>query len=259
MENKLAFEDDFAPLQFAVGTSAGGEKIFRACQTYMETRRDDSDRRVLVTLDCKNTFNSIDRQAILDELGTKWPCFFDFFWQFYGTPAELWYRMEDGRTEIILSQEGTQQGDAAGPFLFCLGLHLALVKLQQEFPDDFVSAFMDDIDGGLDETRVTGYVDRAEQLLAEKKSRLRRDKSAAWSPRWQQDSDIPADIAASGVKCSTDGITVLGCPLGGNSFIQHSLEKITSGHQPLLDAIVTFAQKGLQGSGLLLRYYDPPG
>ena len=197
-----------------------------------------------MTLDCKNAFNSIDRQAILDELGTKWPSFVDFFWQFYGTPAELWYRMEDGRTETILSQEGTQQGDAAGPFLFCLGLHPALLKLQQEFPDDFVSAFMDDIDGGLDETRVSGYVDRAEQLLAEKKLRLRRDKSAAWSPRWQQDSDIPADIAASGVKCSTEGITVLGCPLGGNSFIQHSLEKITSGHQPLLDAIVTFAQKG---------------
>ncbi|CEL92307.1 unnamed protein product [Vitrella brassicaformis CCMP3155] len=106
MENKLAFEDDFAPLQFAVGTSAGGEKIFRACQTYLETRRDDSDRRVLVTLDCKNAFNSIDRQAILDELGTKWPSFVDSFWQFYGTPAELWYRMEDGRTETILSQEG---------------------------------------------------------------------------------------------------------------------------------------------------------
>mmetsp|Transcript_14739 Transcript_14739/g.35147 ORF Transcript_14739/g.35147 Transcript_14739/m.35147 type:complete len:88 (-) Transcript_14739:236-499(-) len=87
--------------------------------------------------------------------------------------------MEDGRTETILSQEGTQQGDAASSFLFCLGLHPALVKLHEEFPDDFVSAFMDDIDGGLDETRVTRYVDRAEQLLAEKKVRLRRDTSAA--------------------------------------------------------------------------------
>ncbi|CEM35453.1 unnamed protein product [Vitrella brassicaformis CCMP3155] len=166
--------------------------------------------------------------------------------------------MKDGGTETILSQEGTQQGDTAGPLLFCLGLHPALVKLQEEFPDDFVSAFMDDIDSGLDETRVTGYVDRAEQLLSEKKLRLRRDKSAAWSCCWQQDSDIPADIAASGVECSTEGITVLGCPLGGNSFIQHSLDKITTSHQPLLEAIVTFAQKGLQGLGLLLRYCASP-
>ncbi|CEM07965.1 unnamed protein product [Vitrella brassicaformis CCMP3155] len=143
-----------------------------------------------------------------------------------------------------------------GPFLFCLGLHPALVKLQEEFPDDLVSAFMDDIDGGLDETRVTGYVDRAEQLLAEKKLRLRRDKSVAWSPRWQQDSDIPADIAASGVKCSTEGITVLGCPLGGNSFIQHSLEKITRSHQPLLDAIVTFAHRA---QAFFSAIVHPPG
>ncbi|CEM34897.1 unnamed protein product [Vitrella brassicaformis CCMP3155] len=114
--------------------------------------------------------------------------------------------MEDGRMETILSQEGTQQGDAAGPFLFCLGLQPALVKLQEEFPDDFVGAFMDDIDGGLDETR----------------------------------------------------ITVLGCPLGGASFVQSSLEKITTDHQPLLEAIVTFAQMGLQGSGLLLRYCASP-
>ncbi|CEM38073.1 unnamed protein product [Vitrella brassicaformis CCMP3155] len=138
MDNKLAFEDDLSPLQFAVGTSAGSEKLFRACQT----------------------------------------------------------------------QEGTQQGDAAGPFLFCLGLHPALVKLQEEFLDDFTGAFIDDIYGGVYETRVTRYVDRAEQLLAEKKLKLRRDKSAAWSPHWRQPCDVPAEIAASGVKCSAEGFRV---------------------------------------------------
>ncbi|CEM30702.1 unnamed protein product [Vitrella brassicaformis CCMP3155] len=229
MENKLAFEEDFSPLQFAVGTSAGGERLFRACQTFTETRRDDSDKRVLVTLDNKNAFNSFDRQAILDELGTKWPSLVDFFWQFYATPAELWYRMEDGRTAT-----------------------------SSEFLDDFIGAFMDDIDGEVDETCVMRYVDRAEQLLAEKKLRLQRDKSTRWSPRRQQDSDIPADIATSDVKCSTEGITVLGCPIGATSFIQRSLKKITIGHQPLLEAIVTFAQMGLQGSDLLLRYCVSP-
>uniref|UniRef100_A0A7S1JMB8 Reverse transcriptase domain-containing protein n=1 Tax=Vitrella brassicaformis TaxID=1169539 RepID=A0A7S1JMB8_9ALVE len=122
--------------------------------------------------------------------------------------ATLWYRMEDGHIETILSQEGTQQGDAAGPFLFCLGLHPALVKLQEEFLDDFIGAFMDDIYGGVYETRVTRYVDRAEQLLAEKKLKLRRDKSAAWSPHWRQPCDVPAEIAASGVKCSAEGFRV---------------------------------------------------
>ncbi|CEM31709.1 unnamed protein product [Vitrella brassicaformis CCMP3155] len=166
--------------------------------------------------------------------------------------------MEDGSAETILSQEGTQQGDAAGPLLFFLGLHPALVKLQEEFPDGFVGAFMDDIDGGLLETRVTRYVDRAEELRAEKKLKLRRDKSAAWSPHWLQPSDIPVEIARSGVKCSAEGITVLGCPLGTTPFVRRGLDKILDGHKPLLEAIVTFAQMGLQGPGLLLRYCASP-
>jgi len=84
-------------------------------------------------------------------------------------------------------------------------------------------------------------VDRAKELLAEKKLKLRRDKSAAWSPRWQQPSDVPAEIAASGAECSAEGITVLGCPLGTTPSVRRGLDKILDGHKPPLEAIVMFA------------------
>ncbi|CEM22781.1 unnamed protein product [Vitrella brassicaformis CCMP3155] len=38
MQHKLEFEEEFRPHQFAVGMSAGGEKLFRAAQTYIQTQ-----------------------------------------------------------------------------------------------------------------------------------------------------------------------------------------------------------------------------
>ena len=256
MENKLMFADDFSPLQFAVGTEAGSEKLFRAAQTYIEAAP-TGERRTLITLDAKNAFNSISRAAVLGELAEKYPWMVDFFWQFYGTPAELWYRMEDGQVETILSEEGTQQGDAAGSLLFCLGFQPALKQLQSEFPDEFVGGFMDDVEGGMTDDKVNAFVAAAERIFLTYHLQLRREKSHAWCPAWQTDGDIPA-AAKPALQCSTRGVKVLGAPIGTTDFIKASLKKINDDHADLLGALVAFSEKHMQDASLLLRYCALP-
>ncbi|CEM30769.1 unnamed protein product [Vitrella brassicaformis CCMP3155] len=110
MQHKLEFEKEFRPHQFAVGTSASGGKLSRAAQTYIQTQDavgHDADgpliTHTLLSLDCRNAFNEISRQRIMDELAVKHPAMIAFFWQFYGTAAPLWYTMEGGRVETIYS------------------------------------------------------------------------------------------------------------------------------------------------------------
>ena len=257
MQHKVAFQEDLSPLQFAVGTEAGSEKIFRAAQTFIETEGGPFNRRVLISLDCRNAFNSVDRQTMLDELGMKYPAMVDFFWQFYGQPALLWFRMDDGSVETILSEQGTQQGDAAGPFLFCLAFQPALLQLQQEFPDAFLAAFMDDVIGGIDESQIAPFTDAADRIFLTHMLSLRRDKSCAWSPQWLQSSDIPPE-ATNAITCSTEGIKVVGGPIGSDTYVNGRLNKVLGKHRRLLDALVPFAEQYLQDAALLLRYCAVP-
>ncbi|CEL92779.1 unnamed protein product [Vitrella brassicaformis CCMP3155] len=164
----------FAPLQCAVGTAAGNEKLFKAAETFIESRR-EGEKRLLMGLDCTNAFNEVD-------LARQFPELFHFLWQFYGEPAELWYRLADGRVKTILSQQGTQQGDPASPFLFCLALQPVLKAIQASFPRALIQAFMDDIIPGADESKADGVVDKAEQELQTISLRLARKKSKAYGP-----------------------------------------------------------------------------
>ncbi len=257
MQNKVAFQEDFAPLQFAVGTEAGGEKVFAAAKTFLETEGGPFQQRTLVSLDAKNAFNCVDRQAMLDALAEKYPSMVNFFWQFYGEPGELWYQMDDGRVETILSRQGTQQGDAAGPFLFCLAFHPALEQLQREFPRAFIGGFMDDVTVGIDSSDTAACVAAAERIFGAYGLELRREKSFAWSPAWETAQDIPASAAAA-LRCSCWGVKVVGAPLGTAPFVSEFLTNVVRDHDTLLDAIVRFSVSHVQAASLLLRYCAAP-
>ncbi|CEM34278.1 unnamed protein product [Vitrella brassicaformis CCMP3155] len=248
MQHKLDFEEEFRPPQFAVGTSAGGEKLFRAAQTYIQTQDavgQDADgrpiTRTLLSLDCRNAFNEIGRQHIIDELAVKHLAMVAFFWQFYGIAALLWYTMEDGRVETIHSRQGVQQGDAAGPFLFCLAFQPALRRLQEQFPAALVGGFMDDGLRGMDERDVPSFLTAADAEFRAINLVLRLDKCHAWSPHWRSAADLPTATISRGVRASTEGIILLSAPIGTPAFIERTVNKVVAKHQRLLDAVVAFA------------------
>ena len=165
MKLKSKAAEHLAPLQCAVGVPAGGEKLFKAAQTFLEAAP-EGEERVLLALDAQNAFNTMDRQKMMDELAATFPQLLDFFWQFYGQPAQLWYRLNDGTVHTIWSQEATQQGDAGSPLLFCLTLQPVLRRLKEKFPDCLVGAFMDDLIGGCAGEEAPHFVKTAEEELS---------------------------------------------------------------------------------------------
>ncbi len=254
MQHKNKMAAYFAPLQCAVGTAAGNEKLFKAAETFIESRR-EGEKRLLMGLDCTNAFNEVDRQAIVNELARQFPELFHFLWQFYGEPAELWYRLADGRVRTILSQQGTQQGDPAGPFLFCLALQPALKAIQASFPRALIQAFMDDIIPGADESEADELVDKAEQELQSISLKLARKKSKAYGPHWT-DSDPPPDGLLPGFEregLSSEGIDMLGGATGTDGYVATKLQNVLDSHRPLIERLKAFAHEQRQDSSLLFR------
>ncbi len=69
-----------------------------------------------------------------------------FFKQFYGGRSPILYRGADGSPHYIWSEEGTMQGDPAGPFLFWLGLKACLDAIEARPPASaIILSLMDDI------------------------------------------------------------------------------------------------------------------
>ncbi len=259
MQQKTKMAAFFAPLQCAVGTSAGNEKLFKAAETFIESRG-EGDRRVLMTLDAQNAFNEVDRQAIVNELARNFPQLFHFFWQFYGEPAELWYRLADGRAETILSEQGTQQGDPGGPFLFCLALQPVLKAVQASFPRALITAFMDDITEGGDQEEADELVDKTEEELKGINLRLARRKCKAYGPHWNDDSPPPDHLLPGFERegLSSKGIGILGGAIGTDDYVAASLQHVLDSHRPLIERLTAFAQEHRQNASLLFRFCAVP-
>ncbi|CEM24748.1 unnamed protein product [Vitrella brassicaformis CCMP3155] len=175
--------------------------------------------------------------------------------KFYGEPAELWYRLADGRVRTILSQQGTQQGDPAGPFLFCLALQPVLKAIQASFPCALIQAFMNDITPGVDESEADGVVDKAEEELQTISLKLARKKSKAYGPHWT-DSEPPPDDLLPGFEregLSGEGIDILGGATGTDSYVANRLQSVLDSHRPLIERLRAFAHEQRQDSSLLFR------
>uniref|UniRef100_A0A0G4IEJ2 Uncharacterized protein n=1 Tax=Chromera velia CCMP2878 TaxID=1169474 RepID=A0A0G4IEJ2_9ALVE len=147
LEFGIQFEQHLAPLQFTVRTRAGTEKLFRCVQTCLQW----SPSSAVLNLDALNAFNAYNQQVIMDQVHTHFPQLYSFFALWYGTPSDLVFRDRLGLLRRITYEEGVQQGDVAGPLLFCMGLKPSLDGLLGDLQAKhggrgcFVSAFMDDV------------------------------------------------------------------------------------------------------------------
>mmetsp|Transcript_40682 Transcript_40682/g.71093 ORF Transcript_40682/g.71093 Transcript_40682/m.71093 type:complete len:98 (+) Transcript_40682:297-590(+) len=75
-----------------------------------------------LAIECGNAFNWCDyRQVVIDAL-KDFPELHDFFAQFYPGESNIIHRGEEDSSHFVIRSQGTQQGNPAGPFIFCLGL-----------------------------------------------------------------------------------------------------------------------------------------
>ena len=124
----------FWPLQLGVGTSKGCEIAAHAIRQYVIS--DKVYEKVLVKVDFKNAFNSIRRDVFLRRVLHYCPSLYPMVYQCYSKASNLFF----GPTYIIKSQEGAQQGDPLGPFLFSL----AIMDLTKELESEVNLWYLDD-------------------------------------------------------------------------------------------------------------------
>lgn len=110
------------PHQLGFGTTMGCEAAIHATRLFATTGEQDS---VIVKLDVRNTFNSIERDSILREAQANIPSLYPFLLQFFSSPTKLFYL-----DSPISSQVGAQQGDPLGPLIFSLGIHKIISTLE---------------------------------------------------------------------------------------------------------------------------------
>ena len=114
-------EDLFNPNQLGVGTPKGAEAAIHAIRAYVENPKIED--QVILKIDFRNAFNCISRKVIMEKVREHTPQIYSYVYQCYSAETSLYFGSED----IIKSQEGVQQGDPLGPFLYCLGT-IDLVK-----------------------------------------------------------------------------------------------------------------------------------
>ena len=81
--------------------------------------RDDNPKRtVFLKLDFKNAFNPLNRETMLKHVYSNRPELYNYTHCAYGKPSYLFYG-----SSVIMSDDGTQQGDPEAPPLFAETIH----------------------------------------------------------------------------------------------------------------------------------------
>ncbi|KAL0820722.1 hypothetical protein ABMA28_006551 [Loxostege sticticalis] len=120
---KESMADYLQPHQLGFGTRQGCEGAIHATRSFvMDFNNADS---VIIKLDIKNAFNSLERDVLLNEVKDIIPSLYPFLDQVYGTSSKLFFK-----DNLILSQVGVQQGDPLGPLIFSLAIHKAIINIQ---------------------------------------------------------------------------------------------------------------------------------
>jgi hypothetical protein len=116
----------FHPHQLGVGVKHGTEAAVHATRCYLKHCRSFPSNAIL-KLDFSNAFNSVHRDVVLSAVHKFLPSLLKFTFSCYAHSSQLFFG-----DNIILSEEGTQQGDPLGPLLFCLSIHQLIQQLKSE-------------------------------------------------------------------------------------------------------------------------------
>ena len=113
--NKLASE--LSPKQLGVGIKGGCETAVHSLRQYVCSNRQQDQHHVVLKVDVKNAFNSVNREAIFKEVQARCPEIYQIVHQPYSFQTPLFVD-----TVKIMSQTGVQQGDPLGPLCFALAI-----------------------------------------------------------------------------------------------------------------------------------------
>jgi hypothetical protein len=111
-----------SPHQLGVATKLGCEAAIHTTRTFVNN--DQNRGKVLLKLDFKNAFNSVERDCILKEVQCHTPLLYPYLYQCYRNPSTLFFG-----NHLISSSVGAQQGDPCGPMIFSLAIQPIILSL----------------------------------------------------------------------------------------------------------------------------------
>eukprot|EP00731_Ephydatia_muelleri_P016404 Em0009g828a len=116
----------FHPFQFGVACPRGAEKILHSLMCCFDDHWADNNF-VVLKVDMTNAFNLVSRQAVLDECAQHFPELLAWASWCYGQHSILWHSLG-----TLTSQNGVQQGDPLGPFMFALVLQKMVTTIHTD-------------------------------------------------------------------------------------------------------------------------------
>ena len=217
--------------QFGVGVKGGSEAIIHAitiaydkiCSATEDSESSDSS---ILSVDMKNAFNTISRQAILDSLLQHCPILVKYYIWSYGSSSDL---LDNLGRFICKSAQGVRQGDPLGPLLFCLGIGTILKQINTNYPGIDLKAFLDDI-------FMDGKTNLLEEAFIPISNSFRNiglifniHKCTHFTNSMNYMINIPVPHivdSLQAVPLKLDGIKVLGMPVGSQQFVKDFSNKL---------------------------------
>lgn len=174
---------------------------------------------VVLQVDVANAFNTISRATIFRALRSAGPelqALIPFVRGFYALESPLLYSHQEltGEYTLISSAEGTRQGDPLGGPLFAMAHFTALRATAVAHPTCLFPSLSDDTHIIGPPADILAALSTLTSELALLGLRVQPQKCLGWSP-----SGLPSDfVLPPGFVCPSDGIRVLGSPVGTESF-----------------------------------------
>jgi len=205
--------DQLAPAQTAIRVSGGAEGLGLSARLFAERH----PSWTLLKLDMSNAFGNVCREDALRELDAMdAPLLSRFLRTHLGHSSLFYYEYFDvdgtPRLELISADDGADQGDPAGPLLFCAAFAPALRLLRSRLEARagapvFVGAFMDDL-ALVVPPELAGYaVQTASDCCGMARQIIKEAESQAWSAGGQLPPALP-------VPAAPEGLAIAGVPIG---------------------------------------------
>ena len=197
--------------QLCAGQISGSEAGVHA----MRVIKEEPDSEAILMVDASNAFNSLNREAALRNVRILCPVLAPIIINTYREDSPLYI---DG--EVILSEEGTTQGDPLAMSMYAIGTMPLIRKLPKDsksvwFADDATAGGqLDNLKGWWEGIRdhgpAFGYLPNASKSwLIVKEEALQKAQSI---------------FNESGINITVNGKRHLGAPLGTNAFAQSFVE-----------------------------------
>jgi len=195
------------PLQLGSAVPGGCEAAVHLLQAAAE---DESNKRGILLVDLVNAFNVSSRQKMLVRLysAEQLQRLFAIAYMAYGKYAPLFVRAGNS-LRIIVSDNGSRQGDPLAALMFCLGIHDTFERIAKAAANTIGVAILDDLSVVAPPEAVRAILDEAHAAVAADGLEINMRKTAYLWPHRDELPDMPIAVYRGAA-------SVLGVPVGND-------------------------------------------